>query len=82
MRRNSTRSSGLSAAHYERDERTQRAHDLIIRSADVQSMAPMTKLLTRAEYYAFAGKVFALPDVKGLLVEAVNEHNKNEFGGD
>ena len=79
MRRNSTRSSGLSAAHYERDERTQRAHDLIIRSADVQSM---TKLLTRAEYYAFAGKVFALPDVKGLLVEAVNEHNKNEFGGD
>ena len=45
-------------------------------------MAPMTKLLTRAEYYAFAGKVFALPDVKGLLVEAVNEHNKNEFGGD
>ena len=59
--------------------KTQRAHDLIIRSADVQSMAPMTKLLTRAEYYAFAGKVFALPDVKGLLVEAVNEHNKNEF---
>lgn len=70
------------AAHYERGERTRRAHDLIVRSADVQSIAPMTKLLTRAEYYAFAEKVFALLDVKGLLMEAVNEHNKNEFGGD
>ena len=69
-------------AYYERGERTRRAHDLIVRSADVQSIAPLTKLLTRAEYYAFAEKVFALPDVKGLLMEAVNKHNKNEFGGD
>ena len=29
-----------------------------------------------------AEKAFALPEVKGLLMEAVNEHNKNEFGGD
>lgn len=70
------------AAHYERGERAKRAHDLIVRSADVQSIAPIAKLLTRAEYYAFAEKVFALPDVKGLLMEAVNKHNKNEFGGD
>lgn len=70
------------AAHYERGERTSQAHALIVRSADVQSIAPITKLLTRAEYYAFAEKVFALPDVKGLLMEAVNKHNKNEFGGD
>ena len=70
------------AAHYERGERTRRAHDLIVRSADVQSIAPITKLLTRAEHYAFAEKVFALSDVKGLLMEAVNKHNKNEFGGD
>ena len=59
-----------------------RAHDLIVRSADVQSIAPITKLLTRTEHYAFAEKVFALSDVKGLLMEAVNKHNKNEFGGD
>lgn len=70
------------AAHYERGERRRRAHDLIVRSADVQSIAPITKLLTRAEYYVFVEKVFALPDVRGLLMEAVNEHNKSEIGGD
>ena len=70
------------AAQYERNERMQRVHDLIVRSADVQSIAPMTKLLTRTEYYPFAKKVFTLSDVKGLLMETVNEHNKNEFGGD
>jgi len=70
------------AAYYERGERTRRAHDLIVRSADVQSIAPLTKLLTRAEYYAFAEKVFALPEVKTLLMAAVNDHNQKEIGGD
>ena len=42
----------------------------------------MTKVLTETEFYAFAEKTFAVPEVKGLLMEAVNEHNKNEFGGD
>lgn len=44
------------------------------------------KTESRAVYYekgdAFAEKALALPEVKGLLMEAVNEHNKNEFGGD
>ena len=65
-------------AYYERGDRTKRAHNLIVRSADTESIAPLTKLLTRAEFYAFAEKVFDLPEVKGLLMEAVNEHNRAE----
>ena len=65
-------------AYYERGDRTKRAHNLIVRSADMESIAPLTKLLTRAEFYAFAEKVFDLPEVKGLLMEAVNEHNRTE----
>ena len=65
-------------AYYERGDRTKRAHNLIVRSADMESISPLTKLLTRAEFYAFAEKIFDLPEVKGLLMEAVNEHNRAE----
>ena len=65
-------------AYYERGDRTKRAHNLIVRSADMESISPLTKLLTRAEFYAFAEKIFDLPEVKGLLMEAVNEHNRSE----
>ena len=37
-------------AYYERGDRTKRAHNLIVRSADMESIAPQTKLLTRAEF--------------------------------
>lgn len=65
-------------AYYEHGDRTKRAHNLIVRSADMESIAPLTKLLTRAEFYAFAEKVFDLPVVKGLRMAAVNEHNRAE----
>ena len=65
-------------AYYERGDRTKRAHNLIVRSADMESISPLTKLLTRAEFYAFAEKIFDLPEVKGLLMEAVSEHNRAE----
>ena len=44
----------------------------------MESIAPLTKLLTCAEFYAFAEKVFDLPVVKCLLMAAVNEHNRAE----
>ena len=68
--------------YYEKGDRRKRAHHLITRGAAIESVAPLTKVLTETEFYAFAEKAFALPEVKGLLMEAVNEHNKNEFGGD
>ena len=70
------------AAFYEKGDRRKRAHHLITRGAAIESVASLTKVLTETEFYAFAEKAFALPEVKGLLMEAVNEHNKNEFGGD
>ena len=68
--------------YYEKGDRRKRAHHLITRGAAVESVAPLAKVLTETEFYAFAEKAFALPEVKDLLMEAVNEHNKNEFGGD
>ena len=69
-------------SYYENGDRRKRAHHLITRGAAIENVAPLTKVLTETEFYSFAEKAFALPEVKGLLMEAVNEHNKNEFGGD
>ncbi len=62
-------------AYYEKGDRRKRTHHLITRGAAVESIAPLAKPLTETEFYAFAEKVFDLPEVKGLLMEAVNEHN-------
>ena len=70
------------AAYYEKGDRRKRAHHLITRGAAIESVASLTKVLTETEFYAFAEKAFSLPEVRYLLMEAVNEHNKNEFGGD
>src|SRR5574344_999533 len=64
------------AAYYEKGDRRKRAHRLITRGAAVESVAPFAKVLSETEFYAFAEKAFALPEVKGLLMEAVNEHNR------
>ena len=61
--------------YYEKGERRKRAHHLITRGAAIESVAPLTKVLTETEFYAFAEKAFALPEVKSLLMSAVNAHN-------
>ena len=66
------------AAYYEKGERRKRAHRLITRGAAIESVAPLAKALTETEFYAFAEKALALPEAKGLLMEAVNEHNRAE----
>ena len=66
------------AAYYEKGDRRKRAHRLITRGAAVESVAPLAKVLSETEFYAFAEKALALPEVKGLLMEAVNEHNRTE----
>ena len=45
-------------AYYERGDRTKRAHNLIVRSADMESIAPLTKRLTRAEFFYLCRKGF------------------------
>ena len=66
------------AAYYEKGDRRKRAHRLITRGAAIESVAPLAKALTETEFYTFAEKVFDLSEVKGLLTEAVNEHNRAE----
>ena len=67
------------AAYYEKGDRRKRAHRLITRGAAVESVAPLAKVLSETEFYAFVEKAFALPEVKGLIMEAVNEHNRAEY---
>ena len=69
-------------SYYEKGDRRKRAHRLITHGAAIESVAPLAKVLNETEFYSFVEKNLALPEVKALLMEAVNEHNKNEFGGD
>ena len=64
--------------YYEKGDRRKRAHHLITRGAAIESVVPLTKVLTETEFYAFAEKVFFLPEIKGLLMQAINEHNITE----
>ena len=69
------------ATYYEKGNRRKRAHHLITRGAAIESIAPLAKVLTETEFYTFAEKALAVPEVKGLLMEAVNEHNRAEYKG-
>ena len=64
--------------YYEKGDRRKRAHHLITRGAAIESVAPLTKVLTETEFYTFAEKVLAVPEIKSLIMEAVNEHNREE----
>ena len=64
-------------SYYRKGDRRKRAHHLITRGA-MESVAPLAKVLTETEFYAFAEKALAVPEIKGLLMEAVNEHNRAE----
>ena len=57
------------AAYYEK---------LITRGVAIESVAPQTKDLSESAFYAFAERVFALPDAQRLLTDAVSNHT----GGD
>ena len=63
-------------SYYEKGDRKKRAHCLITRGAAVESIAPLVKALSETEFYAFTEKVFTLPEVRALLMEAVNAHNQ------
>lgn len=42
----------------------------------MESIAPLVKVLSETEFYAFTEKIFALPEVRALLMETVNAHNE------
>ena len=47
----------------------------------MESVAPLAKVLSETEFYAFAEKAFSLTEVRDLLMEAVSEHNRAEYEG-
>ena len=65
-------------SYYEKGDRRKRAHRLITRGAAIYFNFVVAKVLTETEFYAFAEKALAVPEIKGLLMEAVNEHNRAE----
>ena len=64
--------------HLAKGERTKRTHRLVTRGAAIESVCELTKMLTETEFYALAEQIFSLPEIKSLVMVAVNEHNKNE----
>ena len=54
--------------YYEKGDRRKRAHHLITRGAAIESIAPLTKVLTETEFYTFAEKVLAVPEIKSLIM--------------
>ena len=62
-------------SYYEKSDRRKRTHRLITRGAAIESVEPLAKVLSETEFYAFAEKALALPEVKSLLMSAVNAHN-------
>ena len=47
--------------------RKERAHRLITKGAAIESIVPATKDLSEVEFHALMEKVFALPEVAGVL---------------
>ncbi len=62
--------------YYKKRERTARAHRLITRGAAGESV-----LLGKVEFFSLVERIFSMPDVKGVVMEAVNTHNVVEQSG-
>ena len=69
--------------YYKKRERTARAHRLITRGAAVESVSPLVKVLGEIEFFTLVDRIFSMPEVKGMVLEAVNAPNiAEQSGGD
>ena len=69
--------------YYKKRERTARAHRLITRGAAVESVSPLMKVLGEVEFFSLVERIFSMPEINGMVMEAVNTHNAAEqLGGD
>ena len=56
---------------------------MITRGAAVESVSPLVKVLGEVEFFTLVERIFSMPEVKGMVMEAVNAHNAAEqLGGD
>ncbi len=54
-------------SYKENRTRKERAHRLITKGAAIESIVPATKDLSEVEFYALMEKVFAMPEVTGVI---------------
>ena len=67
--------------YYKKRELTVRTHRLITRGAAVESVSPLVKVLGEVEFFSLVERIFSTPEVKGMVMEAVNAHNVAEQSG-
>ena len=67
--------------YYKKRERTVRTHRLITRGAAVESVSPLVKVLGEVEFFSLLERIFSMPEVKGMVMEAVNAHDVAEQSG-
>ncbi len=67
--------------YYKKRERVARTHRLITRGAAIESVSPLVKVLGEVEFYYLAERIFSMPEIKGIVMEAVNAHNAAEQSG-
>ena len=53
--------------------RKERAHHLITKGAAIESIVPATKDLSEVDFYSLMEKVFALPEVTGVIERDMKE---------
>lgn len=67
--------------YYKKKERTARAHRLITRGAAVESVSPLVTVLGEVEFFSLVERIFSMPEIKGIVMEAANAHNAAEQSG-
>ena len=63
--------------YYTEGERKKRNHRLIVRGADVESVAPEVRGLSQATFRKLAEQIFSLPEVSALVSRMIDQQ-----GGD
>ena len=59
--------------YYSEGERKKRNHHLITRSADMESLVPALRSLSRNSFYQLAKQIFSLPEVIALINRAIDQ---------
>ena len=59
----------------------ERTHRQITRGTAVESVSPLMKVLGEVEFFSLMERIFSMPEIKGMVMEAVNAHNVAEQSG-
>ena len=61
-------------------ERRSRTHRLVQKGAIIEHHAPETKELTEQEFYTLMEGVLNRPDIRQIIMSAVERHRRSELG--